>query len=236
MKLNKQPYFVHLNVHSNYSFTRGTADLKSICEAARQRGMRYLALTDTNGFYGLVWFLEAARQENLIPIIGAEISIKNEKAVLLAKSMVGYQNISQILTERHLEPKSFSIVDAVSRYTEDIIVLSPLIEVLEALLPIVPQGQLFAEFQPGKYRGELATFCEKTGLPPVATNNVHFVNPAGFDTHRLLRAIAKNTSLSRLSASEIVSPECWLKPPELMQHAFPDYPEALENSVKIAEQ
>ena len=53
--------FVHLNVHSNYSFCRGASRLEELVVAARRRGMDAMALTDTNGLHGLIWFLEAAK-------------------------------------------------------------------------------------------------------------------------------------------------------------------------------
>ena len=46
--------FVHLHVHSNYSFCRGASRLEDLVVAARRRGMDAMALTDTNGLYGLV--------------------------------------------------------------------------------------------------------------------------------------------------------------------------------------
>ena len=67
--------FVHLNVHSNYSFCRGASRLEDLVVAARIRGMDAMALTDTNGVHGLIWFLEAARAAGLRPIVGAEVDL-----------------------------------------------------------------------------------------------------------------------------------------------------------------
>src|SRR5437867_5924370 len=68
--------FVHLNVHSNYSFCRGASRLEELVVAARRRGMDTMALTDTNGLHGLIWFLEAAKTAGLRPIVGAEIDLR----------------------------------------------------------------------------------------------------------------------------------------------------------------
>src|SRR4029453_12409017 len=68
--------FVHLNVHSNYSFCRGASRLEDLVVAARVRGMAAMALTDTNGLHGLIWFLEAARAADLPPIVGAEVDLR----------------------------------------------------------------------------------------------------------------------------------------------------------------
>src|SRR5881397_4125122 len=68
--------FVHLHVHSNFSFCRGADRLESLVVAARKRGYDSLALTDTNGLYGLVWFLDAAKAAGLRPIVGAEVDLR----------------------------------------------------------------------------------------------------------------------------------------------------------------
>ena len=52
--------FVHLAVHSHYSLMRGTASPEEICAAAARRGIDRLALTDTDGVYGMVRFWEVA--------------------------------------------------------------------------------------------------------------------------------------------------------------------------------
>src|SRR5262249_21152711 len=93
--------FAHLHVHSNFSFCRGADRIESLVVAARQRGMDALALTDTNGLYGLVWFLGAARAAGLRPIVGAEAHFGNERAVVLVKDREGYAGLCRLLTRIH---------------------------------------------------------------------------------------------------------------------------------------
>ncbi|MCU0640259.1 MAG: PHP domain-containing protein, partial [Candidatus Krumholzibacteria bacterium] len=65
--------FVHLNVHSNFSFLRGTATAQSLASAAAAMGMKSIALTDTNGLYAVVPFEKACREAGIRPVYGAEI-------------------------------------------------------------------------------------------------------------------------------------------------------------------
>ncbi|MCX8035452.1 MAG: PHP domain-containing protein [Candidatus Sumerlaeia bacterium] len=65
--------FVHLHVHSHYSFLDSTLSVGEIVEAARQAGMSAVALTDTNGLYAVVPFARACRAAGIKPILGAEI-------------------------------------------------------------------------------------------------------------------------------------------------------------------
>ena len=67
--------FTHLHVHSYFSFCRGVDSIERICNATRERGMDAVAITDTNGLYGLIWFLLFARSAGVRPIVGAELPL-----------------------------------------------------------------------------------------------------------------------------------------------------------------
>jgi DNA polymerase III alpha subunit len=53
--------FTHLNVHSHYSRMSGTASQPALLTAARNQGMNHLALTETNGLWGFIRFVQHAR-------------------------------------------------------------------------------------------------------------------------------------------------------------------------------
>ena len=61
----------------------------------------------------------------------------------------------------------------------------------------------------------------RMNLPPVATNRVHFIRPDEFTVHRLLRTIALNTTLSRLSPGVCCAPTHWLMPAAADGQYFP---------------
>lgn len=68
------PGFVHLHVHSHYSFFDSTLPPERIAELAHQTGCPAVALTDTNSLSGAVLFYKAAQERGLRPIIGVEIT------------------------------------------------------------------------------------------------------------------------------------------------------------------
>ncbi len=227
--------FVHLHVHSYYSFCRGANSVEEICAAAKAFGMPYLALTDTNGVYGLIRFLQVAKEHQLVPLIGAEVAAGSERAVLLCKSQRGYTNLSRILSARHLDP-NFRLAEAILQHPEDLVILSDRAELLERLARELGTESLYVELTPRPGRRALLRFAREHGLRPVATADVHFVAPSDYQVHRLLRAIANNTTLDRLSESELAPRNAFLRSPEAMQAAFSDVPEAVENTLRIAEQ
>ncbi len=69
--------FVHLHVHSTYSPMSGVSSLEELCTVTQQQGASALALTDTNGLYGAIRFIEQAKQHGLRPILGAELTTDN---------------------------------------------------------------------------------------------------------------------------------------------------------------
>jgi error-prone DNA polymerase len=227
------PPFVHLHVHSDYSAMRGVSSLEELCAATRRQGLRTLALTDTNGLYGAIRFLELSRHEGLRPILGAELTTDNHRALLLVKTPDGYANLCRLLSERHCEP-SFEFVEAVARYREGLIVATDDAAALAGWAADSRQD-LYVELTPGPAMQETLQISRRTGLPSVATNRVYFAQADDFATHRLLRAIALNRTFARLPSEACCSPRQWLVPPLRMAAEFPHVPEALDNSVRIAE-
>jgi len=86
--------FIHLHVHSQYSFLDGASSLDSILGKTKQLGMPAMALTDHNRLTGAVRFYEKAKALGIKPIIGAEINIEGGyHLTLLCKERQGYSNL-----------------------------------------------------------------------------------------------------------------------------------------------
>ena len=203
--------FVHLHVHSNYSPMRGVSPLEELCALARQQGSPAIALTDTNGLYGAIRFVEQAKQQGLRPILGAELTTDAHRAILLAKTSDGYANLCRVLSERHCNP-SFDVLASVSRYREGLIIFTDDETALMAWAKDSRQD-LYVELTPGPSMHDSLLLSRRINLPPVATNRVYFSQANDFATHRLLRTIALNTTLSRLPKEACCTPGQWLMPP-----------------------
>lgn len=225
--------FVHLHVHSDYSSMRGVSPLEELCALARQQGSQAMALTDTNGLYGAIRFVEQAKQQGLRPILGAELTHVDHRAVLLAKTPDGYANLCRLLSERHCS-SSFDFFASVSRYRAGLIIFTDNEAALMAWAKDSRQD-LYVELTPGPAMHDTLLFSRHINLPPVATNRVYFADQSDFATHRLLRAIALNTTLSRLPKEACCTSGQWLMPPALMASHFPHVPEAVENTIRITE-
>ncbi|MFJ4658260.1 error-prone DNA polymerase [Nocardia sp. NPDC088792] len=67
--------YAELHTHSAYSFLDGASQPEELVEEAVRLGLEALALTDHDGFYGVVRFSEAAREWGMPTIFGAELSL-----------------------------------------------------------------------------------------------------------------------------------------------------------------
>ncbi len=67
--------YAELHCHSNFSFLDGASHPEELAEEAARLGMAGLAITDHDGFYGVVRFAEAARVVDLPTVFGAELTL-----------------------------------------------------------------------------------------------------------------------------------------------------------------
>jgi error-prone DNA polymerase len=67
--------YAELHCHSSFSFLDGASQPEELAEEAARAGLEALALTDHDGFYGVVRFAEAARATDLPTVFGAELSL-----------------------------------------------------------------------------------------------------------------------------------------------------------------
>ena len=67
--------YAELHCHSNFSFLDGASHPEELVTEAARLGLEALALTDHNGFYGIVRFAEAARELGLPTIFGTELRL-----------------------------------------------------------------------------------------------------------------------------------------------------------------
>src|SRR5437868_7708327 len=183
---------------------QGVPSLEALCQAVRIQGQDTLALTDTNGLYGAIRFLEVAREAGLKPILGAELVHEAHRAVLLAKTPGGYANLCRLLSARHGDA-TFEFIDSISQYRDGVVILSDDCAALEVWRHS-SADDLYVELTPGPDMPELVAFSRRVSLPPVATTRAHFIHAADYPIHRLLRAIAENTTLrSEEHTSELQS-------------------------------
>ncbi len=68
--------YAELHAHSSFSFLDGASGPAELAEEAERLGLHALAITDHDGFYGIVRFAEAAESLRLKTVFGAELSLE----------------------------------------------------------------------------------------------------------------------------------------------------------------
>jgi len=69
--------FVHLHVHTNFSFGDGACRIDELVATAAEAGMAAVACTDHDGLYGAVRFYQACQKAGIKPIMGVELNVQS---------------------------------------------------------------------------------------------------------------------------------------------------------------
>ncbi|MBW1897656.1 MAG: PHP domain-containing protein, partial [Deltaproteobacteria bacterium] len=226
---------IPLSMHSYYSLMRGICSPEQICNAAKKMGYQRLALTDTDNLYGLWPFLAACRNAGIKPIVGAELTDpgSGDRVVCLVESRMGYRNLCRLITLRHADTL-FDFKSALSSHSKGLVLLVRTPELLKKLVESGVTAAADLSDRPGETAFRMRRLAESLNVPAAVVPGSFFLDPADFQTHRMLRAIDLNTSLSRLCGSDTVSPDAFLASPEVYSQKFAVWPDALAGTEKIA--
>ena len=255
--------YIELHCHSAFSFLDGASLPEQLALTASQLGYPALALTDHNGLYGSMAFAQEAKQLGLQAITGAELTLLDGCHVtLLAETPDGYANLCRLITEAHLgradrrDPRlDFASLEA--RHA-GLIVLSGC---RNGLLPgvlrrdgpaaarrfaercraVFGKENFVVELQRNYVRGDLAltralkALADDVNLGVVATGNVHYHARARHRLHDVLVAIRHRTTLDGSHDVRHANSEFFLRPQEEVEALFHDCPDAVANSLALAE-
>jgi len=213
---------IPLHVHSWYSLLEGVDSPDALVRHAAACGYRSLALTDTNGLYGAVVFRDAAARHGVRPIFGATLDVGGRQCVALVANRTGYENLCRLITAIRLEESDRVIGESTTTdhrspitdhrlprlippLADGLHLLTADLELAESLYrELGPQRVWLELVRPGSREHEwrLWRLHERLGIPLVASTNVRFATPAGFERHRLVTAIRENTLLERIPGGE----------------------------------
>ncbi|AGC68480.1 DNA polymerase III subunit alpha [Thermoclostridium stercorarium subsp. stercorarium DSM 8532] len=192
-----------------------------------------------------------------------EAGIDSEQGhlVLLAKDNKGYKNLMKLVSAAFTEGfyyKPRIDMELLNRYHEGLIGLSACLagDIPAAILnnnyekarklalqfeEIFGRGNFYLELQHNGIEEQklvnegLIRLSRETGIPLVATNDVHYLRKEDARAHEILMCVQTATTIEDEEHMQFRTDELYLKPPEIMQKQFSYCPEAIENTVKIAE-
>jgi DNA polymerase-3 subunit alpha len=182
--------------------------------------------------------------------------------LLLAKNETGYKNLMKLSTIAHLEGYYYRPrfdFPTLEKYHQGLIATS---SCLQGIIPqLIKQNQEKEALAKCKYflelfgsdfylelqshsgipelesiNKKLLQFSRRLGIPIVASNDVHYVNPEDAKAQDALLAIQTKSMLDDKNRLTMIdSPDYYLKSAEEMKQLFPDLPDALKNTCQIAD-
>ena len=182
--------------------------------------------------------------------------------ILLCKNKIGYKNLIKLVSLSYTEGYYYKPRidrDILEKYHEGLICLSACLagEIPQNLLARDYEGAKAAAlwhrdvFGSGNYYLEIQDhgideqktvkdgilrLCAETGIPVVATNDVHYIEKEDSKVQQVLICIATNHILGDDTGLEFHSDEFYLKSEQEMRELFADVPEAVDNTAVIARQ
>ncbi|MDD6906083.1 MAG: DNA polymerase III subunit alpha [Finegoldia magna] len=180
--------------------------------------------------------------------------------VLLAKNQTGYSNLMKIVSLGYVEGfyyKPRVDKDTLRKYSEGIIALSACLkgEVQESLirygydkakdvakeLKDIYGEDFYLELQNHSSREDMVVMenipkiANELDIGLVCTNDVHYIEKEDYKIHNILICLQTGKTIEEDNKMSYIPGEFFLRSEEQMRDLFKDYPEAIENTKKIAE-
>lgn len=257
--------FVHLRLHTEYSLVDGLVRIKPLIRQVAAANMPAVAVTDVSNLFALIKFYKAALTAGIKPIVGVEAWIRRgeeaTRLVLLCQNLTGYHHLTRLVSRSFLEgwKQGVPMIDCawLAGNTEGLIALSGGREgnVGRALLngQTAPARVLLTDWrtlfpnrfylevqrtgrpQEDSYLEAVVDLASHTDTPIVATNEVCFLERGDFEAHEARVCIHDGMTLEDTRRPQRYSEQQYLRTPTEMAHLFADLPEAIENSIEIAQ-
>ncbi len=208
--------YAPLHSLSGYAIGRGTMLAEEIPVFAANEGIPAIALTDPFSLMGAVEFSRMARKLGVKPIVGSCIELpEGGEIVLIARNALGYRNLSQLITECHLdEPRLFPLAswERLEHFADGLICLTggdggplnrhlsrrniaPAEALLRRLIHLYHLGGVFIEIERSSLPWEnsvndsLLELADRCGVIPVAGGTVTHARREHFPAQDMLACI-----------------------------------------------
>lgn len=250
--------YCELQITSNFSFLRGASHPEELVEQALALGYPKLAITDVNTLAGIVRAHVIARKHELQLIPACRLELLDGHSLLAYPThREAYARLSALLSLGNLRAEKGKC----HLYKADVFAHSE--GMIFVAIPPAALGKNF-EFEPsfvqdlqeyatafGKelylaasrtYLGQdqkrlfrLAELAKGLQLPLVATNDVYYHHPERRELQDVLTCVREKCTIQNAGFRLHQNAERHLKPITEMERLFRQYPEAISNTLKIAE-
>ena len=253
--------YVELHAKSAFSFLEAAALPEVLAERAAALGQRALALVDADGVYGAPRFYRACTRLGLMPLVGAEVSMRDGgRLPLLVEDPEGYGNLCRLLTKIKMRaPKGEGAAswDDLEAHTGGLVCLTggpqgPVAHrlaregheaargMLDRLVGLFGSFNVYAELQRDLDREHeaqnewLRAEAQRDGLLLLASNAPLMAERGERPLLDTLTCIRHGVTLEQAGRLLARNSERFLKPAKEMERLFADSPAAVANSGELA--
>ncbi|GAB4093532.1 error-prone DNA polymerase [Flaviaesturariibacter terrae] len=250
--------YTELQITSNFSFLRGGSHPEELLACAASLGYDTIAITDRNTLAGVVRAHAAGRKHGVRVIPGCRLDLLDGPSLLAYPvDLGGWANLCALLSLGNSRAEKGDC----HLYKEDVyalgeglqlVALPP--EALEADFHFAPDFEkALAEYKGAfgnrlslaatrRYNGDdakqlhrLQELAQQYGVPLVATNDVHYHEPARRQLQDVLTCIREKCTIQTAGYRLLPNAERYLKPAAEMARLFQQYPEAVSRAGALAE-
>jgi DNA polymerase III subunit alpha len=244
---------------------KSTASIVELVQNAKNKGFSAIALTDQNVMYGTIAFYKECLKAGVKPIIGLTVLVQSESKedssyplVLLAQNQKGFHNLLKISSVVQTNSPTGIPMKWLRGYASGLIGITPGLkgEIEENLVKgnkeaalncarlyqeAFPKGAFYLGIQNHGVATEeeispgIKEISEILQIQLVATNEVHYLEKGDSFAHECLLSIKNGDKLQDEDRERLENDQYYLKSAKEMADLFYSTPEALENSIKIAE-
>ena len=236
--------YAELHCASNFSFLQGASHAEELVTQAKHLGIAALAITDRNTLAGVVRAHAAAKDLELKMIIGARLDLDQASMLAYPTNRAGYGRLCRLLSlgqRRAVKGKCILNLDDVYEHAEDIIFALDQSSV-EHLANIraklrAPLYLAVSHLYSGDDRARINLLSEeahKFKTPLLATNAVLYHHPQRRVLQDVVTAIREGVTVAEAGFRLQANAERHLKSPAEMARLFQTHPQAIANTMEIA--
>lgn len=251
-------HYTELQVTTNFSFLRGASHPEELVEQAALFGYKEIAITDRNTLAGIVRGHVAAKEKGIRIIPGCHLHLIDGSSLLAYPTdQAAYGRLSALLTKGNLRAEKGQC----HLYKADVYAHAEGIQFIAIPPPALNAAFSYDDaFKKGlkeyrealgsrlylaatrSYQGDdlkklyrLSQLCDQLDMPLIATNDVHYHDPARRQLQDVLTCIREKCTIHTAGYRLHENAERYLKPAAEMQRLFRQYPEAIRHTQQVAQ-
>ena len=221
---------MYLNCHTWFSFLYGTITPPALLKRAKSIGLERFVLADINNTSACLQTMRLAEKMGISPILGIDFRNQQEqKFVGIAKNHDGFERLNRLLSHHLKNKMPFDDFCAISN---DIFVIYPFANCENR------------ELQPHEFIGVNVRNLHDLQSPKwkkllskmVILHPVSFLHPQDFELHKLLRAMDKNTILSKIEPKDLAFADEIMLDETAFYDLYQHHPDLLKNTADLLDQ